>query len=93
MSVTKDGDYLPHTLTTARWAIRDGSIRSGLAHIQSLWTIRPDGTGPTRSSNSISTTPGRGGLPLDPGATAWWAWRRPSHAAGGPVILINPATG
>lgn len=46
MTVTKDGDYLPHTLADGtvgytRWEYQE----RGWAHIQSLWTIRPDGTG------------------------------------------------
>ncbi len=46
LSVTKDGDYLPHTLADGtigytRWEY----LERGWAHIQSLWTIRPDGTG------------------------------------------------
>ena len=46
MSVTKDGDYLPHTLADGtvgytRWEYQE----RGWANIQSLWFIRPDGTG------------------------------------------------
>ena len=46
LSVNKDGDYLPHTLDDGtigytRWEYQE----RGWAHIQSLWTIRPDGTG------------------------------------------------
>lgn len=45
LSATKDGDYLPHTLDDGtigytRWEYQE----RGWAHIQSLWTIRPDGT-------------------------------------------------
>ncbi|NQT13726.1 MAG: discoidin domain-containing protein, partial [Planctomycetes bacterium] len=46
MSVTKDGDYIPHTLADGtvaytRWEYQE----RGWAHIQSIWTVRPDGTG------------------------------------------------
>ena len=46
LSANKDGDYLPHTLddgTVAylRWEYQERSW----AFIQSIWTIRPDGTG------------------------------------------------
>lgn len=45
LTVTKDGDYLPHTLDDGtigyvRWEYQE----RGWAHIQSIWTIRPDGT-------------------------------------------------
>jgi len=46
MSVSKDGDYLPHclddgTIGYTRWEYQE----RGWAHIQSIWFIRPDGTG------------------------------------------------
>lgn len=46
MSANKDGDYLPHTLDDGtigytRWEYHERSF----AYIQSLWSIRPDGTG------------------------------------------------
>jgi len=46
MSVSKDGDYLPHcladgTIGYTRWEYQE----RGWAHVQSIWTIRPDGTG------------------------------------------------
>ena len=46
MSVTKDGDYLPHVLANGllgytRWEYE----QRNWANIQSLWVIRPDGTG------------------------------------------------
>jgi hypothetical protein len=45
LSVTKDGDYLPHTLDDGtigytRWEYHE----RGWAVLQSLWTVRPDGT-------------------------------------------------
>ncbi len=46
LSASKDGDYLPHclddgTIGYCRWEYQE----RGWAHIQSIWTIRPDGTG------------------------------------------------
>ena len=46
LSVNKDGDYLPHTLDDGsiaytRWEYHERSW----AFIQSIWTVRPDGTG------------------------------------------------
>ncbi|MGB2822741.1 MAG: hypothetical protein WBF17_17285, partial [Phycisphaerae bacterium] len=46
LSVNKDGDYLPHTLDDGtigytRWEYQE----RGWAHVQSIWTVRPDGTG------------------------------------------------
>ena len=46
LSVSKDGDYLPHalddgTIGYTRWEYQERSW----AFIQSIWTIRPDGTG------------------------------------------------
>lgn len=46
LSVNKDGDYLPHTLDDGtigytRWEYHERSF----AFIQSLWFVRPDGTG------------------------------------------------
>ncbi len=46
MSVNKDGDYLPHAfdnglLGYTRWEYHE----RGWAYIQSIWTVRPDGTG------------------------------------------------
>ena len=44
--MTKDGDYLPHclddgTIGYTRWEYQE----RGWAHIQSIWYVRPDGTG------------------------------------------------
>ena len=46
LSASKDGDYLPHTLDDGtigytRWEYQE----RGWANIQSIWYIRPDGTG------------------------------------------------
>jgi len=45
LSVTKDGDYLPHTLDDGQVAYTRWEYQErGWAPIQSIWTIRPDGT-------------------------------------------------
>jgi hypothetical protein len=45
MSVTKDGDYLPHALDDGQVAYTRWEYQErGWAPIQSIWTIRPDGT-------------------------------------------------
>ncbi len=46
LSASKDGDYLPHcledgTIGYTRWEYQE----RGWAHIQSIWYVRPDGTG------------------------------------------------
>jgi len=46
LSASKDGDYLPHCLSDGtigytRWEYQE----RGWAHIQSIWYVRPDGTG------------------------------------------------
>ncbi len=46
LTVTKDGDYMPHTLADGticytRWEYQE----RGWAHVQSPWYVRPDGTG------------------------------------------------
>jgi mono/diheme cytochrome c family protein len=46
LTVTKDGDYMPHTLADGticytRWEYQE----RGWAHVQSPWFVRPDGTG------------------------------------------------
>ncbi len=46
LTVSKDGDYLPHTLDNGllaytRWEYHERNW----ANIQSIWTVRPDGTG------------------------------------------------
>ena len=74
LSVSKDGDYLPHalddgTIGYTRWEYQE----RGWANVQSLWTIRPDGTGPTPCSSSTSTIPGRWRTSARfPARRSWW---------------------
>ncbi len=46
LSASKDGDYLPHCLEDGRIGYTRWEYQErGWAHIQSIWVIRPDGTG------------------------------------------------
>ena len=97
LSVSKDGDYLPHTLDDGtigytRWEYQE----RGWAHIQSIWTIRPDGTGadalfkqhlnePWALEDMRSIPGGRGRMV----AIATGHHTLPA----GPVVVIDPAGG
>ena len=98
MSVTKDGDYLPHTLDDGtigytRWEYQE----RGWAHIQSIWVIRPDGTGADAlfkqhlndpwALEDVRSIPGTGSSKLVAIATG-------HHTlAAGPVVVITPSDG
>jgi len=98
MSVSKDGDYLPHTLADGtigytRWEYQE----RGWAHIQSIWTIRPDGTGADAlfkqhfndpwALEDMRSIPGLGMNKLTAIATG-------HHTlAVGPVVVITPTAG
>ncbi len=96
MSVTKDGDYLPHalddgTIGYTRWEYQE----RGWAHIQSLWTIRPDGTGADALFKQHFNNP----WAVEDCRSIPGSNRLVGVAAGhhtlpaGPVILINPRDG
>ena len=96
MSVTKDGDYLPHalddgTIGYTRWEYQE----RGWAHIQSLWTIRPDGTGADALFKQHLNDP----WAVEDCRSIPGSNRLVGVAAGhhtlpaGPVILINPRDG
>ena len=96
MSVTKDGDYLPHTLDDGtigytRWEYQE----RGWAYIQSLWTIRPDGTGADALFKQHFNDP----WAVEDCRSLPGSKRLVGVAAGhhtlpaGPVILINPRDG
>jgi len=96
MSVSKDGDYLPHalddgTIGYTRWEYQERSW----AHIQSIWTIRPDGTGadalfkqhlnnPWALEDVRSIPDGRRLLAIATGHHTLPA---------GPVVIVNPDPG
>ena len=98
MSVSKDGDYLPHTLNDGtiaytRWEYQE----RGWAHTQSIWVIRPDGTGADAlfkqhlndpwALEDVRSIPGGGSSKLVAIATG-------HHTlAAGPVVVITPSVG
>jgi hypothetical protein len=98
MSVSKDGDYLPHTLNDGtiaytRWEYQE----RGWAHTQSIWVIRPDGTGADAlfkqhlnnpwALEDMRSIPGGGSSKLVAIATG-------HHTlAAGPVVVITPSVG
>jgi len=98
LSVSKDGDYLPHTLSDGtigytRWEYQE----RGWAHIQSIWVIRPDGTGADAlfkqhfndpwALEDVRSIPGPGTSRLSAVATG-------HHTlAVGPVVVVTPSVG
>ncbi|UCG56700.1 MAG: discoidin domain-containing protein [Phycisphaerales bacterium] len=98
MSVSKDGDYLPHcladgTIGYTRWEYQE----RGWAHVQSIWTIRPDGTGADAlfkqhlndpwALEDVRSIPGAGTNKLAAIATG-------HHTlAVGPLVMITPSAG
>lgn len=96
MSANKDGDYLPHTLDDGtivytRWEYHERSF----AYIQSLWTIRPDGTGADALFKQHLTNP----WALEdarsiPGSSRLVAIAAGHHTlAAGPLVIIDPEKG
>jgi hypothetical protein len=98
MSVSKDGDYLPHclddgTIGYTRWEYQERNW----ANIQSIWIIRPDGTGADAlfkqhlndpwALEDVRSIPGTGTGKLVSIATG-------HHTlAVGPVVIITPSVG
>jgi mono/diheme cytochrome c family protein len=98
LSVTKDGDYLPHclddgTIGYTRWEYQE----RGWANIQSIWFVRPDGTGADAlfkqhlndpwALEDVRSIPGTVGSRLVCIATG-------HHTlAAGPVVVITPSHG
>ena len=101
LSVNKDGDYLPHALDDGslgytRWEYHERSF----AFIQSIWTIRPDGTGADAlykqhmqnpwALYDVRSVPRSGGA----GSTKLVAVAGGHHTLYcGPVCLIDPEMG
>lgn len=96
MSVNKDGDYLPHTLDDGtivytRWEYHERSF----AYIQSLWTIRPDGT----SADALFKQHFANPWALEDARSIPGSHRLVAIAAGhhtlaaGPLVIVDPAMG
>ncbi len=98
LSASKDGDYLPHclddgTIGYCRWEYQE----RGWAHIQSIWTVRPDGTGADAlfkqhlndpwALEDVRSIPGTGTRRLVAIAAG-------HHTlAAGPIVIITPTVG
>lgn len=96
LSVNKDGDYLPHTLDDGtmaytRWEYHERSF----AYIQSIWTIRPDGTGADALFKQHFMDP----WALEDTRSIPGSKKLVSIAAGhhtlatGPLVIIDPSVG
>jgi mono/diheme cytochrome c family protein len=96
LSASKDGDYLPHalddgTIGYTRWEYQE----RGWAHIQSIWTVRPDGTGADALFKQHFNEP----WALEdarsiPGSTKLVAIATGHHTlAAGPVVVVDPGVG
>ncbi|NUQ64929.1 MAG: discoidin domain-containing protein, partial [Pirellulales bacterium] len=96
MSVTKDGDYLPHalddgSLAYTRWEYQE----RGWANIQSVWVIRPDGTGADALFKQHFNDPwALEDMRSIPGSTKLAAIATGHHTlAAGPVVVIDAHRG
>jgi mono/diheme cytochrome c family protein len=96
MSVTKDGDYLPHalddgTVAYTRWEYQE----RGWAHVQSVWFVRPDGTGADALFKQHLNNPwALEDMRSLPGSTKMVAVATGHHTlAAGPVVILDPHQG
>ncbi|MCX7826427.1 MAG: discoidin domain-containing protein, partial [Verrucomicrobiae bacterium] len=96
MSVNKDGDYLPHTLDDGtigytRWEYHERSF----AFIQSLWFIRPDGTGADALFKQHFANPwALEDVRSIPGSRKLVAIAAGHHTlAVGPLVTVTPSVG
>ncbi|MBE3070589.1 MAG: discoidin domain-containing protein, partial [Planctomycetes bacterium] len=96
LTVTKDGDYLPHTLDDGtigytRWEYQE----RGWAHIQSIWYVRPDGTGADALYKQHFNEP----WAIEEARSIPGSRRLVAIATGhhtlpaGPVVLVDPSVG
>ena len=96
LSANKDGDYLPHTLDDGavayvRWEYHERSW----AFIQSIWTIRPDGTGADAIYKQHMVNP----WALEDTRSIPGSKKLVSVAAGhhtlpvGPIVVVDPSLG
>ncbi|MBN1342089.1 MAG: ThuA domain-containing protein [Phycisphaerae bacterium] len=96
MSVSKDGDYLPHalddgTIAYTRWEYQE----RGWAHIQSIWAIRPDGTFADAVFKQHLNEPwGLEDIRSIPGGRKLVAVAAGHHTLqAGPVVIVDAARG
>lgn len=96
MSVNKDGDYLPHCLDNGlvgytRWEYHERSW----AFIQSLWVVRPDGTGADAIFKQHFVNPwALEDVRSIPGSGRLVAIAAGHHTlAVGPLVVIDPTVG
>jgi mono/diheme cytochrome c family protein len=96
LSVNKDGDYLPHTLDDGtiaytRWEYHE----RGFADLQSIWTIRPDGTWADALFKQHLANPwALEDMRSIPSSHKLVAIATGHHTlAAGPVCVIDPAVG
>jgi mono/diheme cytochrome c family protein len=96
LSVNKDGDYLPHCLDNGlvgytRWEYHERSF----AFIQSLWVIRPDGTGGDALFKQHFANPwALEDVRSIPGSRKLVAIATGHHTlAVGPLVIIDPLQG
>jgi hypothetical protein len=96
LSVTKDGDYLPHTLDNGllaytRWEYHERNW----AHIQSIWTVRPDGTGADALFKQHLNDPwALEEVRSIPGSRKLVAIATGHHTLpAGPVVVVDPSMG
>jgi hypothetical protein len=96
LTVTKDGDYLPHTLDDGTIAYtRWEYLERGWANIQSIWTIRPDGTGADALFKQHMNDPwALEDMRSIPGSKKLVAVATGHHTlAAGPVVVVDAAQG
>ncbi len=96
MSVSKDGDYLPHTLSDGSVVYTRWEYQERLwANIQSVWIIRPDGTGADALFKQHMNDPwALEDMRSIPGGKELVAVATGHHTlAAGPVVIIDPRHG
>ena len=96
LSVTKDGDYLPHTLANGLIAYTRWEYQERLwANIQSIWVVRPDGTGADALFKQHFNDPwALEDVRSIPRSDKLAAIATGHHTlATGPVVIIDPAVG
>ena len=96
LSVTKDGDYLPHalddgTIAYTRWEYQE----RGWANIQSIWVVRPDGTGADALFKQHFNDPwALEDIRSIPGSRKLVCIATGHHTlAAGPVVVVDPRIG